>query len=124
MFPLEELPHLPAPSPHPALVRAVELFHGHTKARVEVTFGTSKNVFEDSLDLVIANIEEMNEAGLFQSTRFKLDKTRKLPWAEEFFVPLPGKKTPVIGHLSTAAIGQLEALKVQRRRLRSSKPKS
>lgn len=113
--PLEELPHLPAPSPHPALVRAVELFHGHTKARVEVTFGTSKNVHETSLDLIIANREEMNVAGLFQNTRFKLDKTRKLPWAEEFFAAPVGKKSPIIGHLGSTSIAQLEAIKVLRR---------
>jgi hypothetical protein len=115
-FPLEELPHLPAPSPHPALVRAVELFAGHTKARVEVTFGTSKNVHQELLDLRIENVEEMNRAGLFQNTRFKLDKTRKLPWAEEFFVPPEGKKSPVIGHLGPTSIAQLEAIKVMRRK--------
>jgi hypothetical protein len=97
-------------------VRAVELFHGHSKARVEVTFGTSKNVHETSLDLIIANLEEMNVAGLFQNTRFKLDKTRKLPWAEEFFVAPEGKKSPIIGHLGSTSIAQLEAIKVLRRR--------
>jgi hypothetical protein len=98
------------------LVRAVELFHSHTKARVEVTFGTSKNVHEDYLDLIIANLDEMNFAGLFQNTRFKLDKTRKLPWAEEFFVAPEGKKSPIIGHLGPTSIAQLETLKVLRRR--------
>jgi hypothetical protein len=97
-------------------VRAVELFHGHTKARVEVTFGKSKNVHEGFLDLIIANVDDMNMAGLFQNTRFKLDKTRKLPWAEEFFTPPAGKQTPVIGHLSSTSIAQLEAIKMSRRR--------
>ena len=114
-FPLEELPDLPAPTPHPALVRAIELFHGQTKARIEVSFGTSKNVMDNHLDLIISNVEEMNLAGLFQNTRFKLDKTRTLPWAKEFFIPPPGKKTPIIGHLGTTSIAQLEAIKVLRR---------
>ncbi len=97
-------------------MRAIELFHGQTKARVEVSFGTSKNVMDNHLDLIISNVEEMNVAGLFQNTRFKLDKTRRLPWTREFFVPPLGKKTPIIGHIGTTSVAQLEAIKVMRRR--------
>jgi hypothetical protein len=121
-FPLEEFPDIPSPDPHPALVRAVDLYDQHTHARIELTFGTSKKIYEGNLDLVISNVEEMNEAGLFQATRFKLDKTRWLPWAEEFFSPREGEQTCIIGRLGAGSLAQLEVLKVLRRQVRSRKP--
>jgi hypothetical protein len=81
-------------------VRAVQLFDQHRKARIEVCFGTSKNIMNDPLsDLIISNLAEMDCAGLFQATRFKLYKTRRLPWAREFFRPRQGEASAIIGKL-------------------------
>jgi hypothetical protein len=115
MFPEQEKPNQPGPKPRPALVRAVFLYHNQTRAAVEVTYGTSRISQLHALDLQISNLEAMNDAGLFQATGFRLSKTLKLPWAEEFFVPRDGERTPIIGHLNHQSVAQLEALKVARR---------
>ena len=115
-FPAVEMPSRPGPKPRPALVRSLYLNKDHTRARIEVTFGTSNTKMHDRpYDLILSNATERAEMGLPQSTRFDLDRTAILPWAVEFFEPRAGHRTPIIGHLSSAAIAQLEALKVYRR---------
>ena len=114
-FPQDEAPAKPGPKSRPALVRRVCLYRKHTIVAVEVTYGTSKLDKVHMLDLQIGNTEELDAAGCWQSTGFRLDKTKMLPWCTEFF-PIPdGKKTPVIGQLHPRTVAQLEALKVQRR---------
>jgi hypothetical protein len=101
----------------PALVRSVYLNRGHTKARAEVTYGTSNLKVETRhLDLILANATDLAEMGLPQATRFDLDMTVVLPWCEEFFMPREGQTSPIIGHLNFAAVSQLETIKVLRRR--------
>lgn len=118
-FPTAEMPSRPGPKQRPALVRSVLIDKSHTKLRVEVTYGTSVLKTDTRfLDLVIANATDLAEMCLPQATRFDLDCTVVLPWAEEFFVPRPGQPTPIIGHLNMAAISQLETLKVMRRKPR------
>lgn len=116
-FPTRNLPARPGPKPRPALVRSVLLNSTHTRARVEITYGTS-NLKADlrPLDLIVQGPAELRAMGLPQPTRFDLDLTVVVPWASEFFEPLPGKRTPIVGHLTDAAIAQLEALKVVRRK--------
>ena len=98
-YPIEEVPRAPSEVPHPCLVRALQLSDDHRTAWVGVCFGTSKNIMDDPLDLVISNMSEMNTAGLYYATRFKLGKFRKLPWASEFFAHPSGKGSPIIGKL-------------------------
>lgn len=110
------VPSQPGPKHRPALVRSVLLNRDHTRARIEVTYGTSKLKVETRLlDLILANASDLAEMGLPQATRFDLDMTVTLPWAAEFFEPRAGQSTPILGHLNFAAISQLEALKVMRR---------
>jgi hypothetical protein len=111
LFPKEEFPHLPSEDPHPCLVRTIELDRRHTIAWIEVCFGTSKNIMDDPEDLVISNLSEMDCAGLYYATRFKLDKCRNLPWCVEFFVPPPGKVSSIIGKLGQQSRVYLEELK-------------
>ncbi len=105
----------------PALVRAVLLSKDHTKAMVEVVYGTSKlKQDERFFDLIIMNLTEMLEAGLPKATRFDLDKCQTLPWAEELFVCRDGNKTPASGHLTQSAQEQLrEVLEIRRKMGRS-----
>ncbi len=115
-FPTRDKPSNPGPKSRPALVRSVYLNKNHTRARVEVTYGTSNQKLDTRpLDLVLANATDLAEMGLPQATRFDLDATVTLPWCEEFFVPRPGQTSPIIGHLNYAGVSQLETLKVLRR---------
>lgn len=115
-FPDRDQPSRPGPKPRPALVRSVFLNKQHTRAQIEVTYGTSK-LKQDArlLDLIIANATDLAEMQLPQATRFDLDVTLTLPWASEFFEPRPGQSSPIISHLNHAAVSQLETLKVMRR---------
>lgn len=105
----------PGPKDRPGLVRSVALNKDHTKARLEVCYGTSK--LKKSLypfDLYIENAARMTEHGLAQATRFELDRTLYLPWAKEFFQPKDG--TLIIGHLGDREIARLRALSERRKK--------
>lgn len=111
-FPLQEMTTKPGPKSRPGLVRCVLLNREHTKAAVEVCYGTSqlkKDRFP--LDLFIENAAQLNLLGLPQATRFELDRTLQLPWASEFFGPRDGTKSPIIGRLTQDEVSQLETLK-------------
>ena len=113
----------PGPKSRPGLVRSVFLNHDHTKAAVEVCYGTSqlkKDRFP--LDLFIENTSQLNLLGLPQATRFEIDRTLRLPWAREFFEPRDRSKTPLIGRLSQDEIAQLETLKRIRKAQRTAPP--
>ncbi len=112
----------PGPKPRPALVRAIRLNGEHTRAEIEVTYGTSKTKsFERPLDLIIANAAELNAMGLPQATRFDLDRTIWLPWAEEWFTPRTHGQSPIIGSLTPKYRLLLADLKSQRRGSRSAR---
>jgi hypothetical protein len=113
----------PGPKPRPGLVRAVLLNREHTKAAIEVCYGTSqlkKDRFP--LDLFIENAAQLNLLGLPQATRFEIDRTLQLPWAKEFFEPRDGAKTPIIGRLTQDEVAQLETLKRIRKARRGKGP--
>jgi hypothetical protein len=94
-------PSKPGPKPRPALVRAVRLNSERTRAEVEVTYGTSRTKsFERPYDLIIANAEDRIAMGLPQATRFDLDLTIWLPWAEEWFKSRSHGQSAVIGSLT------------------------
>lgn len=117
-YPFDEFgPEQPGPKSRPGLVRSILLNRGHTRAFVEVTYGTSRRTVADApLDLHVSNTVEMAEAGLQRSTCFVLDRTVVVPWCREFFGKRDDGRGPVIGRLSQTSVMQLEALKVMRRR--------
>jgi hypothetical protein len=92
----------------------------HSRAEIEVTYGTSKTKSDSRalLDLIVSNAAELALMGLPQATRFDLDLTIWLPWCSQFFIPRPGQPTPIMGHLTQTATMQLETLKVLRRKPR------
>src|SRR5690606_14752191 len=109
----------PGPKSRPALVRGVMLNKSQTKAAVEVTYGTSQiRETEFPHDLIIQNLASLNACGLPQATRFQLDRTITLPWADNYFQPREGYSTPVVGVLDAQSTMQLEALKVLRRQIK------
>lgn len=118
-FPTHDALANPGPKPRPALVRSVYLDKPHTRAQVEVTYGSSQLKTDTRLlDPILQNATDLAEMGLPQATRFDLDLTLRLPWSTEFFEPRPGQQSPIIGHLNFPSISQLEALKVARRKRR------
>lgn len=119
LFPLEEAPKQPGPEPRPALVRAIAFDKGHTRALVEVTYGTSRIKENRTLDLQIQNFKALEECRLEKATRFDLDRTIWLPWAVEFFRPPDRYEAVILGRLDQQSCMQLEALKVARRAIGS-----
>lgn len=117
-FPFDEAgPNQPGPKSRPGLVGAVLLNRSHTRAFVEVTYGTSRRTVADApLDLPVVTNAEMTVAGLQRATCFILDRMVVLPWCREFFGKRNDGLGPVLGHLSPTTVMQLEALKVMRRR--------
>ena len=68
---------------------------------VQVIYGTSAlKTSVRPLDFFVTNYADMYEAGLPQATRFDMDKSLWLPWAEEFFTARRDYPSPIIGHLS------------------------
>ncbi|ESY15198.1 hypothetical protein X750_29350 [Mesorhizobium sp. LNJC394B00] len=59
----------------------------------------------------------MMAAGLPQATCFILSRTLWLPWSKDFFSQREDGTGPVIGHLSSTSLMQLESLKVTRRQV-------
>lgn len=84
---------------------------------MRICFGTS-NLKTDSrpFDFFVTNMNEMNIAGLFQATRFDLDRILWMPWSTEFFRKPHAKPSPVIGHLSGAATELLALVSEARRK--------
>lgn len=107
-FPTIEEPALPAEKPRPALVRqAFQDQEGN--AWVRVVFGTSRDPYRAILtDFTIATLAEMNMCGLKCATRFRLDREMDLPWTKEYFACLPGKPTPIIGHMPEYEVRKLQ----------------
>ncbi len=92
----------------PALVRTVR--HKGDQVAVEVAYGTSQISKAYISSFYVANLSEMNEAGLYQATRFELALTLTLPWAEEFFIKRSDGKGPIIGRLPEVCIFRLQHL--------------
>ncbi len=91
----------PGPKPRPGLVAETGISEDDNP-EVHVIYGTSKLKHDTRpLDFYVENYHDMHDAGLYQATRFDMDRHLWLPWAKEFFVP-PSTKyyNPAIGHLS------------------------
>ena len=90
------------------MVRNVALV-GDYGADVELVYGTTKLKFQERPDdFFITKASEMAACGLDRATRFDLDKVMWIPWAEEWFVPLFGGTSPVIGQLTEPAVKMLQ----------------
>lgn len=115
-FPLNEDPNNPGPKNRPALVRSLIFNKGHTRALLDVTYGTTKlRHSENPFDLIISNLASIDACGLPAATRFALGRTIIVPWCSEFFQAREGYNSPRIGSLDTQSKMQLEAIKVARR---------
>ncbi len=97
-FPLVEFPGVPGPKPRPALVRQV--YNRNGEVYLEVCYGTSQATKYSDLDLYVANMNDMVDAGLFQATIFQLRRTVTLPWSEEWFKKQSDGNGPIIGSLN------------------------
>lgn len=107
-FPNTEDPALPAPKPRPALVRQA-FQDDQGRPWVRAVFGTSQDPYRSTFaDFTIATLAEMNMCGLKCATRFRLDRELDMPWSREFFDTLPGKGTPIIGHMPDWEIKKLQ----------------
>lgn len=108
LFPTVEDPALPSQKARPALVRqAFQDSEGN--AWVKVIYGTSRDPYRSTLsDFSIVTIPEMNVCGMKCATRFRLDRELTLPWSKEFFGCLPGKPTPIIGHMPQYEVKKLQ----------------
>ena len=107
-FPTIEEPELPAEKPRPGLIR--QAFQDQDgNAWVRVVFGTSKDPYRATLtDFTICTLPEMNICGLKCATRFRLDREIDLPWSKGYFACLPGKPTPIIGHMPEYEVRKLQ----------------
>lgn len=107
-FPYVEKPNCPAPKARPALVRQA-FADQDGNPWVEVVYGTSRDPYSNSLvHFSIVTLAEMDVCGLKQATRFDLNRTMNLPWSREFFECLPGKPTPIIGHMPSYEVKKLQ----------------
>lgn len=94
--------------PRPGLVRNVAPFDDGT-CDVEVVYGTTKLKFHQRRDdFFITKASEMAACGLDRATRFDLDNILWLPWSSEWFEPLGGANSPVIGTLTDHAVKMLQ----------------
>jgi hypothetical protein len=92
----------------PALVRSVRQKDGNRA--LEVAYGTSKLHKPYVSSFYVANLTDMNAAGLFLATRFELDLTLLLPFAEDYFPKRPDGVGPVIGRLSSHSVDLLKQM--------------
>jgi hypothetical protein len=98
-------------------VRHVALV-GDNEADVQVVYGTTNlKMQQRKLDFFVTNIAEMNICGLDKATRFDLDNMVWLPWATEWFEPLPMQSSPIMGALSANAVKMLQLTIMQRQKL-------
>lgn len=76
---------------------------------VEIVYGTTRLKFDQRPDdFFVTNVAEMEACGLDRATRFDLDNILWLPWAAEWFEPLHGYSSPVIGRLTDYAVKMLQ----------------
>ncbi len=92
----------PGPKPRPALVAETAISDEGNLPEVHVIYGTSKLKRDKRpLDFFVENYRDMHDAGLYQATRFDMDRHIWLPWASEWFTPPSAQySNPAMGHLS------------------------
>lgn len=100
-FPFDLNLDVPGPKMRPALVLQTGLSDPGFCPEARVVYGTSKLKKEERpRDLFVENYQDKYDAGLYQATRFDLDRMLWLPWAAEWFVsPGPLYPSPVMGSL-------------------------
>lgn len=111
-FPYAEKPGIPALVPHPCLVFAVNEYKPDHFS-VQVAFGTSTlKTDQRPADFIVMSAVNLCYAGLYQATRFDLDKIKWLMWDDEWFIPQCPERheTPVIGRLPQEEIEDLRRL--------------
>ena len=107
-FPYEESPDQPGPVPHPGLIRQA-FVDQDGKPWAEVVYGTSKDPNRDGFEyFTVSKVSEMDACNLKYATRFCFKTCMQLPWAEEFFQPLQGQATPIIGRMTDYGIRLLQ----------------
>lgn len=118
-FPLAEAPGKPGPKERPCLVvKTAETLNGEEYPHIRIIYGTSNPKIGKRLnDFYVCNLTEMEEAGLFNPTRFDMDNRIWLPWSPEYFPIYQGYHSPPIGHLSTKCQGSFWTLIQRRARL-------
>lgn len=94
----------PGPKSRPCLVIGVYEYEDD-EATLLVAPGTT-NLKQDRrpFDFYVTNWAEMRACGLSRATRFDIDDVIPLPYWREFFTPLNGMTSPVMGRLSSAAV--------------------
>jgi hypothetical protein len=103
-----EDPGIPGPEPHPGLVRQA-FADNDGNPWVTVVYGTSQDPFKSGNQYyTVAKVSELIACNLDRATRFDLRRCLELPWAEEYFEPLPGQQAPTLGHLSAYAVRVLQ----------------
>lgn len=99
-FPFAEEPDLPAPTPHPGLIRQA-FADQNGNPWVRVVYGTSVDPNRrGNENFTVAKMGDMDMCGLKCATRFCLTRVAELPYCEEYFIAAPGFKSPILGHLS------------------------
>lgn len=107
-FPYEELPDYPAPVCHPGLVRQA-FADQDGQPWVELVYGTSVDPNRRGNQyFTVSKVTEMDACNLRYATRFCFERCMQLPWTEEYFEPLAGQSTPIIGRLSDYGIRLLQ----------------
>ncbi len=107
-FPYVEDPGVPDPDPHPGLIRQA-FADQDGNPWVEVVYGTSVDPNRTGTQFfTVSKVSEMDACNLRYATRFCFDRCLALPWAEEYFQPLRGALTPIIGHLSAYGVQILQ----------------
>jgi hypothetical protein len=101
-FPFQEKPDQPGPKTRPCLVvKTAQTLEGKEYPHALTLYGTSNpKIGTRPYDFHVCNLTEMDEAGLFNPTRFDMDKRLWLPWTKGYFPTSRGYSTPAIGHLS------------------------
>lgn len=99
---------MPGPGPHPGLVRQA-FADNDGNPWVTVVYGTSVDPNRRGNQyFTVSKVSEMGACNLRVATRFCFDRCMELPWAAEYFSPLPSTPTPIIGRLSPYAIQILQ----------------
>jgi hypothetical protein len=111
---------VPGPKMRPALILQTGLSDPGFCPEVRVVYGTSKLKKDKRRhDLFVENYQDKYDAGLFQATRFDLERIILLPWATDWFVsPGPHYPTPVMGSLPEHIRRVLGFLLIEQKRRR------
>jgi len=107
-FPFVENPDFPAPESHPGLVRQA-FADQEGNPWVEIVYGTSVDPNRSGNQyFTVSKVSEMDACNLKYATRFCFDRSVQLPWSTEYFEPLKGASTPILGHLTDYGIRLLQ----------------